>query len=94
VPARSDGERIPVDGRVVVLRTTDGGLSFTICSEGLPRHHAYDLVHRHGLDVDAAGRRLAFGSTSGGVWISEDGGDRWSELPARLPPVHAVRFAP
>jgi hypothetical protein len=40
---------------------------------GLPQHHAYDLVWRHSSAVDATGERLAFGSTSGGLWISEDG---------------------
>ena len=33
------------------------------------------------------------GSTSGGVWTSDDGGDGWQALDARLPPVHAVTFA-
>jgi len=35
---------------------------------------AYDLVYRHGLDVDASGDRLAMGSTTGGLWLSEDQG--------------------
>jgi hypothetical protein len=30
--------------------------------------YAYDLACRHGLDVDATGRRLVIGSTTGGVW--------------------------
>jgi hypothetical protein len=53
-------------------------------TKGLPQHHAYDLVWRHALAVDASGERLAFGSTSGGLWISEDGGDAWSMPEARL----------
>ena len=63
------------------------------CGSGLPQRHAYDLVWRHALDVDASGEVLAFGSTSGGVWISEDGGDSWNAVDARLPPVAVVRFA-
>lgn len=35
---------------------------------------------------------LAFGSTTGSLWISEDAGTRWQRLSAELPPVHAVRF--
>ena len=93
VPAVKDERRIPVDGKVVVARTRDGGRSFEVLSNGLPQRHAYDLVWRHALAVDAGGDRLAFGSTSGGVWISEDGGDSWTMLEARLPPVAAVRFA-
>jgi len=64
-----------------------------VLSEGLPQRHAYDLVYRHALDVDASGERLAFGSTTGGLWISEDGGDSWATIDARLPPVAVVRFA-
>jgi hypothetical protein len=93
VPAIKDEKRIPVDGKVVVARTRDGGESFEVLSNGLPQRHAYDLVWRHGLDVDESGRRLAFGSTSGGLWISEDGGDRWLMPEMRLPPVAVVRFA-
>ena len=92
VPAVKDERRIPVDGKVVVARARDGGRSFEVLRKGLPQHHAYDLVWRHALAVDASGERLAFGSTSGGLWISEDGGDAWSMPEARLPPISAVRF--
>jgi hypothetical protein len=92
VPAVKDEKRIPVDGRVVVTRTRDGGRTFETLSRGLPQEHAYDLVFRHALDVDEAGTTLAFGSTTGSVWISEDSGDSWHTVSANLPPVHAVRF--
>jgi hypothetical protein len=93
VPAVKDERRIPVDGKIVVARTRDGGNSFEVLRNGLPQHHAYDLVWRHALAVDASGERLAFGSTSGGLWISEDCGDSWTTPEARLPPVSVVRFA-
>jgi hypothetical protein len=93
VPAVKDEQRIPVGGKVVVARTSDGGRSFEVLRAGLPQRHAYDLVWRHALAVDASGERLAFGSTSGGLWISENGGDSWTAPEARLPPVAAVRFA-
>jgi hypothetical protein len=92
-PAVKDERRIPVDGKVVVARTRDGGRSFEVLSNGLPQRHAYDLVWRHALAVDETGERLAFGSTSGGLWISEDGGESWTMPDARLPPIAAVRFA-
>lgn len=93
VPAVKDEQRIPVDGKLVVSRTRDGGESFDVLSEGLPQSHAYDLVYRHGLSVDETGERLAFGSTSGGLWISEDQGDSWTAPEMRLPPISVVRFA-
>ena len=36
------------------------------------------------------GRTLMFGSTTGSVWVSEDGGDSWNALSSNLPPVYAV----
>jgi photosystem II stability/assembly factor-like uncharacterized protein len=93
VPAIKDEQRIPVDGRVLVTRTRDGGESFDILSQGLPQTHAYDLIYRHGLDVDDSGEWLALASTTGSLWISEDQGERWREVSAHLPPVYAVRFA-
>jgi hypothetical protein len=93
VPAVKDECRVPVDGRLVVARTTDGGASVEVLSSGLPEEQAYDLVYRHALDVDASGRRLALGSTTGGLWISEDGGDRFAAISTRLPPIYQVRFA-
>jgi hypothetical protein len=92
VPAIKDERRIPVDGRLVVSRTRDGGKSFEVLRQGLPQEHAYDIVLRHALDVDSTGDALAFGSTTGSLWTSEDGGDRWTRLPNHLPPIYCVRF--
>ena len=93
-PAVKDERRVPVDAKVVVARTRDGGATFEVLRNGLPQEHAYDLVYRHGLTVDETGDRLAMGSTTGGLWVSEDQGDSWSAVPARLPPVYAVTFVP
>lgn len=92
VPAVKDECRVPVDAKVVVARTRDGGESFEVLREGLPQEHAYDLVFRHALDVGPDGETLAFGSTTGSLWLSEDGGDSWATLSANLPPIYAVRF--
>jgi hypothetical protein len=93
VPAIKDECRLPVDGKLVVSRTRDGGQSFEVLRNGLPQQHAYDLVLRHALAIDDSGDRLAFGSTTGGLWISEDQGDHWQCLSSHLPPIHAVTFA-
>jgi photosystem II stability/assembly factor-like uncharacterized protein len=92
VPAIKDEKRIPSEGKVVVNRTTNGGKTFKTLTRGLPQKHAYDLVFRHALDIDVSGERLAFGSTTGSLWITEDGGDSWQTLSTHLPPVYAVRF--
>lgn len=93
VPATKDETRIPVDGKLVVTRTRDGGKTFDVLRTGLPQEHAYDLVYRHGLDVDSSGDGLVIGSTTGGLWVSDDQGDSWQNLSTNLPPVYCVRFA-
>jgi hypothetical protein len=92
VPAVKDECRIPVDGKMVAARTRDGGKTFTVLREGLPQEHAYDLVYRHALDIDDTGNRLAMGSTTGALWVSEDQGDSWQAVSLNLPPVYCVRF--
>jgi hypothetical protein len=93
VPATKDDKRVPVDAKVVVARTRDAGKSFTVLRDGLPQSHAYDLTFRHALDVAADGERLAFGSTTGSLWTTENGGEQWTQVTAHLPPIYAVRFA-
>jgi photosystem II stability/assembly factor-like uncharacterized protein len=92
VPAVKDEKRVPVDGALVVNRTRDGGQTWQTLRSGLPQQHAYDLVYRHGLDVAADGRSLMMGSTTGGLWASDDGGDQWQAVSLNLPPIYAVRF--
>jgi len=93
VPAIKDEFRYPVDAKVVVSRTRDGGKTFDVLRAGLPQENAYDLVYRHGMDIDSKGNRLAMGSTTGSLWVSEDQGDSWQTISANLPPIYAVRFA-
>ena len=90
VPATSDQRRIPVDAALVVLRTDDGGRSFKTLRAGLPQSHCYDLFYRHGLDVSPDGRTLMMGSTTGGLWASDDAGEHWTCVSSTLPPIHSV----
>lgn len=91
-PAHSDARRIPVDGRLVVNETRDGGASFTAHGPGLPQQDAYHLVYRHALVASGDGRTLALGSTTGGLWVSEDEGASWQCLSRDLPPIAALRL--
>jgi len=67
VPEISDECRVPVDGQMVVTRTRNGGKTFDVLRDGLPQQNCYDIVFRHGLDVDSSGERLAMGSSTGGL---------------------------
>ncbi|MDZ4287763.1 MAG: hypothetical protein U0984_07385 [Prosthecobacter sp.] len=92
VPGVKDEERYPPGGAMCVTRTRDGGKTFEACRNGLPQEHAYHLVYRHCLDVAADGQTLVMGSTTGSVWISENGGDQWQRVSAELPPIYCARF--
>ena len=93
VPAVKDECRIPVEGKVSVTRTKDGGKTADVLTRGLPQEHAYDLVYRHALAVDRTGDRLAFGSTTGSAWTTENGGEEWKLVSTHLPPIYSVAFA-
>ena len=93
VPSDSDQRRAPTTGEVVVTRTRDGGQSFDILCEGLPQQLAYDLVLRHALSIHEDGEQLAFGSSTGHLWVTTDQGDHWHAVAGHLPPIYAVTHA-
>jgi photosystem II stability/assembly factor-like uncharacterized protein len=92
VPAQKDEMRIPSDQDFCVLKTEDGGKSFRRITAGLPPKPCFDLVYRHALDVDGEGRDLAFGSTTGNLWASGDGGEQWQVVSHHLPPIYCLRM--
>jgi BNR/Asp-box repeat len=92
VPAMKDEMRVPRDGALAVTRTRDGGQTWKSFHAGLPQKDAFDLIYRHGLDVDLTGTQLAMGSTTGSLWVSEDAGEDWQLVNAHLPPIYAVRL--
>jgi len=92
VPAIGDEVRVAHAERLQVCRTEDGGRTWIALTHGLPEEPAYDVVFRHALDVD--GDRMAFGSTTGNVYLSDDGGDHFECVGHHFPPVYSVRFAP
>ena len=94
VPLVKDECRVPVDRRMVVARTRDGGASWESVGRGLPAGDSFAVVYRHGLDVHSWGDVLAMGTTTGALWISEDQGDSWDLVTAELAPIYCVRFHP
>lgn len=91
VPGKADMQRTTIDGALFVARTSDGGQSWEQLRSGLPQTHAYDVVYRHALDNQ--GDCLAFGSTTGNLYVSVDRGDSWTCVESNLPPIYSVRFA-
>jgi len=83
---------VPRDGALAVTRTRDGGKTWETFRDGLPQRDAFDLIYRHGLDIDSTGKQLAKGSTTGSLWVSETAGESWQLVNAHLPPVYALRL--
>ncbi len=84
-PLSADMSRFPVDGRAGVYRSVDGGRAWSDSSTGLPDSGFHTIVLRDALttdDADPAG--VYFGTRSGEVWGSSDGGIELE--PARQPP--------
>jgi photosystem II stability/assembly factor-like uncharacterized protein len=90
VPGKADMQRMTIDGKLFVARTRDGGQTWQELRSGLPQDGAYDVVYRHALAN--SGQCLAFGSTTGNLYLSEDAGDSWTTVTNNLPPVYSVRF--
>jgi len=94
IPESSAHLRTAVDGRLRVYRSEDGGRGWRSTSAGLPQQHAYVTVLRDALNArgDAPGQ-FAFGTTSGHVFLTRDGGGQWELAAEFLPRVLTVHFA-
>jgi hypothetical protein len=91
VPGKGDERRMAIDGGLFVGRTQDGGENWEQLREGLPQQDAHDVIYRHALDVSE--NRLAFGTTTGNVYVSSNRGESWQCVGNNFPPVYSVRFA-
>lgn len=90
IPLESDEYRLPIDGRLAVYRTRDGGDSWTALREGLPVD-SYQGVLRNAMAVDPLDPcGVYFGTTGGQVYASADEGESWREIPCNLPRIASV----
>lgn len=90
IPALSDELRIPIERASFVARTEDAGKTWQKLRNGLPQQNSYDITFRHALHID--GNQLAFGTTSGNVYFSDDRGDNWHRIAQNLAVVYSVKF--
>jgi photosystem II stability/assembly factor-like uncharacterized protein len=91
IPAQSDEIRVPHDLALCVCRTDDGGNTWLQLRDGLPQNHCYDIVFRHAFDKK--NHNLAFGTTTGNLFLSENEGDNWQCLSTNLPRIDSVLFS-
>ena len=90
VPAISDETRVAKGHALCVCRTDDGGQSWQHLRTGLPQQACYDIVYRHALDVTAT--NVAFGTTCGNLFLSDDKGANWECINSFLPMIYSVSF--
>lgn len=90
-PANSDMTRTAVKGALCICRTDDGGKTWKDFRKGLPQENCFDIVYRHALV--SAGNAVAFGTTTGNLFISQDRGQSWEAINNYLPMIYSVQFA-
>jgi len=87
------GRTMP-DGRAAVWRTRDAGSSWERLDRGLPQDGAYLGVLREGMAGDRYDDPgFYFGTSTGQVYASADGGDSWNEIASYLPAISSVEVA-
>lgn len=91
IPERDSQLRATVDGRIRVYRSHDGGRHWTALEAGLPQANAWVTVRRDGLAADGLDPcGFYFGTSSGHLFASADGGDHWRLLCGFLPGILSV----
>jgi len=94
IPLDPDHARTMPEGKAAVWRTKDAGESWHKLTEGLPQDEAYLGVLRGAMTFDSHDQPgLYFGTSTGQVYGSVDGGESWSELANYLPDIWSVEVA-
>jgi photosystem II stability/assembly factor-like uncharacterized protein len=92
LPLESDEFRCTPEGKLRVYRTHNGGDSWQALKNGLPQKNALECVLRDAMAADALNPAgIYFGTRSGTVWGSPNGGTNWSEVVGGIPPVVSVK---
>lgn len=90
LPAQSDETRVPLQKKLIVQKTTNGGKSWQVLTNGLPQKNCFDIVYRHAFS--GAGKSLLFGTTTGHVFFSHNQGKKWAQIKDYLPPIYGVKL--
>ncbi len=82
------------EGEPAVWRSTNGGKKWKKLTKGFPKKDGYFTVLRDAMTIDSLPiPAVYFGTTTGQLWMGNDGGDQWSCLFDSLPPINCVKAA-
>jgi photosystem II stability/assembly factor-like uncharacterized protein len=94
LPIESDQFRCTPEGKLRVYRTRNAGGSWEPLTRGLPQQNALETVLRDAMTADTLNPAgIYFGTRSGQLWGSRDGGASWTLVASGLPPIVCVRAA-
>jgi len=86
--------RTCVGGKPAAYVTHNAGETWQRQDRGLPPSQAWFTVLRQAMCVDTGSPTgVYFGTTSGEVWASKDGGESWRCIAQHLPEIHSVNAA-
>jgi len=91
VPIKSDSEHYVPEGKLRVYRSRSGGDEWEPLTKGLPQQNCYVNILRDAMAIDQLDEcGVYFGTTGGQVYVSPDGGDRWTAIGEHFPSVLSV----
>jgi photosystem II stability/assembly factor-like uncharacterized protein len=91
IPEESSHVRTTVGGAITVYRSQNAGQDWQPLTRGLPQKNAYVTVLREAIACDGlAPCGLYFGTSSGHLFASRDGGDNWEIIAGFLPRILSV----
>jgi hypothetical protein len=94
VPIESDQYRCTPEGKLRVYRTQNAGERWEPLTRGLPQKNAMETILRDSLATDTCDPAgVYFGTRSGKVYGSSDGGNSWQAIVEGLPAVVCVKAA-
>lgn len=94
IPEESSHIRTTVGGTITVYRSRNAGADWQPQTRGLPQENAYVTILREAIDTDGLDPcGVYFGTSSGHLFASRDGGESWTIVGGFLPRILSVHAA-